>query len=218
LLVVISMVTLAVGLYLLTNLHADTDRPVLWIWMIIAGLGIGPSFAVFTLIVQNAVPPREIGTASSSLTFFQQIGGTIGLTIASTIFASRLIEEIPTQLVKAGVPQTFVDQFQAQGGGSALDLTGTGNLGERILASIPPEFQALVAPIIPNIVAGIHEAFSLAVGATMWIGIGGALIAAVLALLLKEVPLRSTFEMPEDPAPADTPEVAAPQEGAAAGA
>jgi EmrB/QacA subfamily drug resistance transporter len=218
LLVVISMVTLAVGLYLLTNLHADTDRPVLWIWMIIAGLGIGPSFAVFTLIVQNAVPPREIGTASSSLTFFQQIGGTIGLTIASTIFASRLIEEIPTQLVKAGVPQTFVDQFQAQGGGSALDLTGTGNLGERILASIPPEFQALVAPIIPNIVAGIHEAFSLAVGATMWIGIGGALIAAVLALLLKEVPLRSTFEMPEDPAPADTPEVAAPQDGAPAGA
>jgi hypothetical protein len=75
-----------------------------------------------------------------------------------------------------------------------------------------------VAPIIPNIVAGIHEAFSLAVGATMWIGIGGALIAAVLALLLKEVPLRSTFEMPEDPAPADTPEVAAPQEGAPAGA
>ena len=73
------MLTLAVGLFLLTNLHADTDRPVLWIWMIVAGLGIGPSFAVFALIVQNAVPPREIGTASSSLTFFQQIGGTVGL-------------------------------------------------------------------------------------------------------------------------------------------
>src|SRR3954471_10263194 len=216
-LVIGSMLTLAVGLFLLTNLHADTDRPVLWIWMVVAGLGIGPSFAVFTLIVQNAVPPREIGTASSSLTFFQQIGGTIGLTIASTIFASRLIEEIPTQMVAAGVPQQFVDQFQSQGG-AGLDLTGTGNLGERILASVPPEFQALVAPIIPNIVAGIHEAFSLAVGATMWIGIGGALIAALLALFLKEVPLRSTFEMPEDDATADEPELARPQEGAPAGA
>ena len=113
------MVTLAVGLFLLTNLHANTDRPVLWIWMIIAGLGIGPSFAVFTLIVQNAVPPREIGTASSSLTFFQQIGGTVGLTIAGTIFASKLIDEIPMQMVKAGVPQQIVDQFQAQGGAAS---------------------------------------------------------------------------------------------------
>src|SRR4051794_15180544 len=102
LLVFFSMLTLAVGLFLLTNLHANTDRPVMWVWMIVAGLGIGPSFAVFALIVQNAVPPREIGTASSSLTFFQQIGGTVGLTIASTIFASKLVDEIPNQLIKAG--------------------------------------------------------------------------------------------------------------------
>ena len=196
LLVFISMLTLAVGLFLLTNLHADTDRPVLWIWMIIAGLGIGPSFAVFALIVQNAVPPREIGTASSSLTFFQQIGGTVGLTIAGTIFASRLVDEIPTQLVKSGVPQQLVDQFQAQGG--SIDLTGTGDLGQRILANVPPQFQSFVQPYINNIVAGIHEAFSIAVGATMWLGIAGALIAAVVVLFLKEVPLRSTFEMPAE--------------------
>ena len=91
------------GLYLLTNLHADTDRPVMWIWMIIAGLGIGPSFAVFTLIVQNSVPRRRIGVATSSLTFFQQIGGTVGLTIASTIFADPLVTRSP-QLVASGVP------------------------------------------------------------------------------------------------------------------
>jgi MFS family permease len=190
LLVIGSMLTLAVGLFLLTNLHADTDRPVLWIWMIIAGLGIGPSFAVFTLIVQNAVPPREIGTASSSLTFFQQIGGTVGLTIAGTIFASKLVDEIPVQLVKAGVPQEALAAF-AQGS-SQLDLTGTGDLRTAILTQFP---QA--APIVDAIVAGIHEAFSLAVGATMWLGIAGALIAAVVVLFLKEVPLRSTFEMPE---------------------
>ena len=55
--------------------------------MVVAGLGIGPTFAVFTLIVQNTVPPDRIGVATSSLTFFQQIGGTVGLTIAGTIFA-----------------------------------------------------------------------------------------------------------------------------------
>ena len=141
------------------------------------------------------MPPHEIGTASSSLTFFQQIGGTVGLTIAGTIFASQLVDEIPTQLVAAGVPQQLVDQFQAQGG--SLDLTGTGDLGQRILANVPPQFQSFVQPLIANIVAGIHEAFSLAVGATMWLGIAGALIAAVVVLFLKELPLRATFEMPE---------------------
>jgi EmrB/QacA subfamily drug resistance transporter len=196
-----SLVVLAVGLFLLTNLHANTDRPVLWIWMIVAGLGIGPSFAVFALIVQNSVPTHEIGTASSSLTFFQQIGGTVGLTIASTLFASRLTGEIPAQLVKAGVPQQFVDQFGSSGG--TIDILGTGDLGGRILATVPDQFKALVEPLIPNIVAGIHEAISLAIGSTFWIGIGGALIAAAAVLLLKEVPLRTTWEMPEEaPAPA----------------
>jgi EmrB/QacA subfamily drug resistance transporter len=215
-----SLVTLAVGLFLMTNLHANTDRPILWIWMVIAGLGIGPSFAVFALIVQNAVPPKEVGVASSSLTFFQQIGGTIGLTIAGTIFASRLTEEIPGQLVKAGVPQQFVDQFQSQGG-SGLDLTGVGDLGTQILAQVPDQFKAIVEPLIPNIVAGIHEAISIAIANSFWLGIGGAIVAALAALLLKEVPLRTTFEMAPEDAPDETGEATRAREaatGATAGA
>ena len=141
---------------------------------------------------------HEVGTASSSLTFFQQIGGTVGLTIAGTIFASRLTEEIPRQLVAAGVPQQFVDQFQQQGAGASLDLTGTGDLGARILAQVPEQFRQFVEPLIPNIVAGIHEAFSLAIGSMMWIGIGGAIVAALAVLFLKEVPLRTTWEMPSE--------------------
>ncbi|HZC33476.1 MAG TPA: MDR family MFS transporter, partial [Candidatus Bathyarchaeia archaeon] len=100
-----SLLLLALSLFLLTNLRTTTDRPILWLWMVLAGLGIGPSFAVFTLIVQNAVSPDRIGVATSSLTFFQQIGGTVGLTIAGTLFADRIRTEIPAQLVAAGVPQ-----------------------------------------------------------------------------------------------------------------
>jgi len=199
-----SLVVLAFGLYLLTFLHATTDRPVLWLWMLLAGLGIGPSFAVFTLIVQNAVSPDRIGVATSSLTFFQQIGGTVGLTIASTSLANRLTSEIPTQLAAAGVPQQFVSQFSAGGaGGGALDLTGTGDLGKRILASVPAEFRVVVEPLIPNIVRGIHEALSLALASTFWVGIVGALIAAVLVLFLHEVPMRETFHI-EEPVAAST--------------
>ncbi len=187
-----SLALLAVALFLLTNLRAETDRPTLWLWMALAGLGIGPSFAVFTLIVQNAVSPDRIGVATSSLTFFQQIGGTVGLTLAGTILADRLVAEIPIQLATSGVPQPLIAQFAA--GGGTLDLTGTGDLGSRILAAVPDAAKATVQPLIPNIVHGIHEAFSIAIASTFWVGIVGAAVAAVLVLFLREVPMRTTFE------------------------
>jgi EmrB/QacA subfamily drug resistance transporter len=204
LLMVGSLVLLAFALFLMTNLRADTDRPVLWLWMVIAGLGIGPSLAVFTLIVQNAVNPDRIGVATSSLTFFQQIGGTVGLTIGGTLFADRLTSEIPTQLVAAGVPQPMIDQFAAAGGagGGQLDLTGTGDLGARILESVPVAFREAVAPVIPNIVAGIHQAFSIALASTFWVGIAGALVAAILCLFLQEVRMRTTMHSDDEVAPA----------------
>jgi EmrB/QacA subfamily drug resistance transporter len=187
-----SLLLLAGGLFLLTSLRADTDRPQLWLWMAIAGLGIGPSFAVFTLIVQNAVSPERIGVATSSLTFFQQIGGTVGLTISGTVFASRLATEMPTRLLAAGVPQEFVSQFA---GGQGADVTGTGDLGQRILTSVPEAARPFVEPMIPNMVQAIHEAFSIALAATFWVGIVGALIAAAFVIFLREEPMRSTFEM-----------------------
>ena len=205
-----SLVTLAVGLYLLTNLHASTDRVALWIWMAIAGLGIGPSFAVFALIVQNSVSMQEVGVASSSLTFFQQIGGTVGLTIAGTIFASRLTEEIPIQLAAQGVPEQVIAGFSQKQG--SFDLTGVGDLGQRILEGTPDQFKQFVEPFIGQIVAAIYEAFSLAVGSMMWIGIGGAIVAAIAVLFLKEVPMRTTWEMPDEtsgePKVADRPDPA----------
>jgi EmrB/QacA subfamily drug resistance transporter len=195
-----SLVLLAVGLFLLTNLHADTDRPVLWLWMLVAGVGIGPSFAVFTLIVQNSVQPDRIGVATSNLTFFQQIGGTVGLTLASTILANRIATELPIQLGKAGIPPAALAQLPLRGPGQAggVDLFATGDLGQRILNSVPEASRAAVAPIIPNLVHAIHEAFTVALASTFWIGIGGALVAAALVLFLQEVRMRETFHMEAD--------------------
>lgn len=183
-----AMVILAVGLFLLTNLRADTELPTLWLWMVVAGIGVGPSFALFAALVQNSVEPRQVGSATASLTFFQQIGGTIGLTIAGTLLADSLTKELPGQLLANGVPQQFVDQFQAAGeaGGSALDFTGTGDLGAQILESVPEPFRALIAPLIPNIVAGIHDAFALAISSTFWVSIGAAIIAAVIVVFLRD--------------------------------
>jgi EmrB/QacA subfamily drug resistance transporter len=191
-----AMLLLAGGLLLLTNLRADTDRAILWLWMVIAGLGIGPSFAVFTVVVQNTVAPRYVGVATASLTFFQQIGGTIGLTLAGTVLADRLVAELPSRLQAAGVPPQFAGQLQ---GGGALDLTGTGDLGARLLAAVPEPFRALVEPLIPGIVKAIHESFSIAIASTFWIGVVAALIAAVAVLFLREQPMREMSQMEAPP-------------------
>ena len=197
-----SMVVLAAGLYLLTNLRADTDRPILWLWMVVVGLGIGPSFAVFTLIVQNTVAPKVIGVATSSLTFFQQIGGTIGLTIAGTALADKLAEDLPGRLLNAGVPAPFLAGF---GAGGQFDITGTGDLGARILAATPDAFKAQVAPLIPGIVNAVHESISIGIASSFWISIGAALVAAVCVLFLREAPMRATFEMDEGESGAGAP-------------
>jgi MFS family permease len=182
-----AMVILAVGLFLMTSLRANTDVSTVWIWMIVAGLGVGPSCAVFTALVQNSVAPRVVGVATASLTFFQQIGGTIGLTIAGTVLADSLGRELPNRMLANNIPQQFVDGFQSQGGGgNALSFTGTGDLGERILSSLPPEAVPFVQPFIAQIVTSLQEAFALAIASTFWIGIAAAVIAAVFVLFVKD--------------------------------
>ncbi|HET9497465.1 MAG TPA: MDR family MFS transporter [Candidatus Limnocylindria bacterium] len=202
-LIFVAMLLLAGGLFLMSNIRPDTPMPILWLEMFITGLGIGPAFAVFTLVVQNSVPPEELGTGTSSLTLFQQVGGTVGLAITGTVFGSVLLEEIPEQLSAAGVPPAFADAFTANGSDALNQLTGVGDLGAAILAQVPPQFQAQVEPFIQDIVDAIHVAFSIATGATFLIGIVTALIAAVVIVI--GMPNARMREMAENRPEAATP-------------
>jgi EmrB/QacA subfamily drug resistance transporter len=190
------LAVMAAGLFLMSNLRADTELPVLWSWMFVTGLGIGPTLAVFTIVVQNAVPVRDLGVATSNLTFFRQVGGSVGLAALGTIFGTRLAEEIPVQIVAAGVPQAFVDQFQAQNaGGNATDLIRVGqDLGASILAGVPADARAMIEPLIPRIVFGIQQAFSLAIDQVFLVGVGSALAAlVVVTLFMRQIPLRKGY-------------------------
>ncbi len=192
--IAVGLAVMAVGLLLMSQIRADTELPVLWSWMFVTGLGIGPTLAVFTIVVQNAVPVRSLGVATSNLTFFRQVGGSVGLAALGTIFATRLADEIPVQVAAAGVPQQLVDQFVGQDGGNAANFFEVGkDLGATLLAAIPPQFQETVKPIIPNIVFGIQQAFSLAVSQVFLVGVGTTLAALVVVVLfMKQIPLRKT--------------------------
>ena len=183
-----AILLMGVSTALMTQLRADTPVPIVWLWMFIAGIGVGPTFAVFTLIVQNAVPFNMLGVATSNLTFFRQIGGTVALAIVGTIFASSFQSEIGPQMTAAGVPDAVVNGFTQAMHSGALDfnqLTGTGNLGQSIAAA-----QPALAPVVPQIVAGIHQAFSLGVASTFIIGVGASILAALAAAAMQELKLR----------------------------
>ncbi len=213
-LVVIALSIMSVGLVLMTNLRAETDYWTIALWMFIAGVGLGPTMAAFTIVVQNAVPFDKLGVATSDLTFFRQVGGTVGLAIAGTLFGNALLDEVPKQLVASGVPQPIVSRFGSSAQAGNLDIVGVGDLGARILAATPDQFRPTIEPLIPNIVAGFHEAFSLAIGSALWLGVGAAVLSVLVVLfLLPELPLRRHFG-PATAMASEAPEGGALFEGA----
>jgi len=192
-LIVGSIAVMGVAVLLMTQLTKDTDVLVVWFWMFLAGLGVGPTFSVPTIVIQNAVPFRQLGVATSNLTFFRQIGGTIALALVGTIFGTSFKDNLFPQMGAAGVPPELLQGFAQSGGGFDLgQLTGVGDLATILAGVIPPQFQSA----IPAIIEGIHGAFSLATAQTFWLGVAGAIVAGIAAIAIKEIPLRESNESP----------------------
>ena len=191
------------GLWLLTGIRADTDLGTVWLWMAIIGIGMGPTMAVFTIVVQNAVPFRVMGVATSALTFFRQTGGTIGLAIAGTVFGGSFRAQLPAELRAEGVPATIAEGI-ATAGLTGSDATAVGvDLGRQILEAAGP-LRSLIEPYVAAIVAGIHSAFSIAIGNAMAIGVGATAVAVTLIVTgLPELPLRQHTAASAEPAPAE---------------
>jgi EmrB/QacA subfamily drug resistance transporter len=90
-----------VAMIALSRVTADTSLGWVMGLMVFLGLGIGQCMQPLTIIVQNAVPPREIGVATSSATFFRQLGGTIGVAVFLSLLFSTLGGNIQNALKSA---------------------------------------------------------------------------------------------------------------------
>jgi EmrB/QacA subfamily drug resistance transporter len=189
------LAVMSVGLLLMSNIRADTPLPVLWSWMFVTGLGIGPTLSVFTIVVQNTVPMRALGVATSNLTFFRSIGGSVGLAVLGTMFGSRLAGEIGPQMSAAGVPAQMVTAFASSStSGTASNFFEVGgNQGQSILDKVPAAYRSIVEPLVPNIVNALHQSFSLAVSEVFLIGAGTTIAAFVAAAFMREKALRTSF-------------------------
>jgi EmrB/QacA subfamily drug resistance transporter len=213
-LMIVSIVLMTVGVWLMSKITADVDILTFDAWMFVTGVGIGPTMAAFTIVVQNAVDYSKLGVATSNLTFFRQIGGSIGLAIAGTVFGQSLRDTLPQQVqpvfqqIIAAAPPAIQSQLtQLTGGGATpnIDLgqvSGVGqSFGQAILeyakanapAQAAPFVDQLLKPFVPQLDSAFFQAFSLAVGQTFLVGVATTALAIIAVLVMRERPLRTTF-------------------------
>jgi EmrB/QacA subfamily drug resistance transporter len=154
----------------------------------IIGFGLGGCMQTLIIAVQNAGPRSDMGVSTAAATFFRQIGGTAGVAAFLTI----LFNVLPGNITKA-----FGGSVPAGAGGQLADLQSNTNL----IQGLP---DAIKIPVLTGFTESITTVFYVAAGV--------ALLATIVLLFLKEIPLRgggapaaSTMEggealLEEDPA------------------
>ncbi|MGL4612260.1 MAG: MDR family MFS transporter [Trueperaceae bacterium] len=136
-------IVLAIGLFLLSRMTVDTPFWQVTLYMVICGLGVGPSLPLYTLAVQNAVDFRKLGQATSASQFFRQIGGTMGAAVMGTILASSLTASFSSANLSSNA--TF------SGGGEGSPVSGG---IEQVATEIQGSFDDLYQKIASDIEAG----------------------------------------------------------------
>ncbi|MER6302677.1 MDR family MFS transporter [Kitasatospora sp. NPDC001539] len=161
---------MAVGLYLLSRLEPGTSTALASLYMFVLGVGIGLSMQVLTIAVQNTVDYADLGTATSGVTFFRTIGSSFGTAVFGTIYANSLKNDL------------------ADGIASAARLTGADPAALARAAESPQGLHQLPAAQAAPIVQGYSDALHTVY---LWT-IPVAVVGFVVALFLKQVPLRDT--------------------------
>jgi EmrB/QacA subfamily drug resistance transporter len=105
---IIGSILMATALGLFATIGADTPLWKTMLIMVLMGLGLGGNMQPMITAVQNAVSPREIGVATSSVTFFRSMGGTLG----TAIFLSVLFNVLPSKISAAYAAAQKTPQFQ----------------------------------------------------------------------------------------------------------
>ena len=153
---------MGLGMYLLTGLGLHTTKTTSALYYVVLGLGMGFLMQMVSLIAQNSVQQKDMGVASSARMFFQQIGGSLGVAAFGAVFARRLTESLAA----------------AAGTGVHISASG-GQLDPATVDKLPALVKHDVFVAITHAVQGVF----------IW-ALPAAVLIFVLALLIKEVPLR----------------------------
>ena len=158
------------ALMLMSTLDVRTPLPLAMAYMLLMGAGLGLSMQTLVISVQNALPPRDMGVATSSVSFFRSLGGTLGAAVSLAILFGSLAGNIQERARDAGLPAEVVDRF---GSATALDDSSV--------------IDTLPAAVRQAVLDGFADSMS-----TVFFVIALLLLPAfLLTLFVKEIPLRA---------------------------
>jgi EmrB/QacA subfamily drug resistance transporter len=156
----------------MTTLEGSTSLWTIGAMLFALGAGMGLIMQNVVLAAQNAVPPSQIGTATSTNNYFREVGATLGVAVFGTLFTSRLAENLTTAL--AGNAEQAV----------RAGITSPDSL-------VPSAVEAAGDPLR----AAIVDAYANSLAPVFWYLVPILAVALVLALFLREVPLSDVAGM-----------------------
>lgn len=174
------MAVAAAGMFLLSTMGPDTSRVVSGLYMLVLGIGIGLVMQILVLATQNSVQIPDLGVATSSVSFFRSVGGSIGVAVFGALFNARLGAEVTGTL-----PASLRAGFD------------TSSITPQALDALP---AAVRTDVVGVFATAITDVFLVAVPILL-VGFG-------IAWALKEIPLRTSAHAPA-PVPAAEASMAA---------
>ncbi|MFJ8605166.1 MFS transporter [Streptomyces shenzhenensis] len=161
-------VLVTAGLGLLGTIRYDTDYWKMAVFMALLGLGIGMMMQNLVLCTQNQVEPGDLGSASSTVTFFRSLGGAVGVSALGAVMSHRI-----TDYVKDGLAGLSPKYAQGMSGSGSTDSI--------------PDMNALPAPLRTV----MESAYGHGIADVFLIAACLAAVAFLITLFIKEVPLRT---------------------------
>ena len=190
---VLGLSALVVSVALLATGGVDTPLPVTLAVAALLGAGLGLTMQPLVLAVQNAVPPSDMGVATSSSTFFRQMGGTLGTAVFLSILFSTVGDKILARLEDASSRPGFQDALgnpaaQADPAGKAIaEGLQSGNL------ALPPgalDDSSFLNHLDPRLAAPFLEGFAGSISLVFLVATAVMVVGLVIVLFLPEEPLR----------------------------
>ena len=166
---------MTVGILLMTRLEVDTPYWQVSIFAILVGAGLGLSMQTIVIALQNSVEFRDMGVATSSNTFFRSLGSVFGTAIFGSILTNRIGHYLQLNFAELAAKNP-----DAVAGFDPSKLSGITN-NTAVLKTLPPQIQATA---LDAFVHAFHIVFYAAAPVTA--------IGFVLALMLRETPLRTS--------------------------
>jgi EmrB/QacA subfamily drug resistance transporter len=185
---VLGVSLMIVGIGLLSRIGLDTPYWQVALIMVLTGWGLGGIMQPLVLAVQNAMPPRDMGVATASATFFRQMGGTVGTALFLSLLFSTVAQRVADAFRAAATDPAFQSRLRdpavladpanapilaARGGAPSLDDSS-------FLAHADP---VLARPVL--------EGFAGSLGVVFLSAAAVLVLALVAVLAMKEVPLRT---------------------------